>query len=54
MHKCAETDLILEKDNVFYLSKNKIDDAKKIVLENENEYFNGEKKEWQSYWGGEI
>lgn len=51
INKCLDTKLIVKSQNRYYINCDCIDEIKKIIIENELDYFNCDKSMWNEYLG---
>lgn len=54
MNKCLESNFILKDGSKYLINDNELENIKRVIVENQSEYFNEDKTRWFSYFGKEI
>ncbi|NFT38916.1 hypothetical protein [Clostridium sporogenes] len=54
MNKCLESNFIIKDENKYCINEDEFKNIKKVIVDNQLEYFNEDKTRWFSYFGKEI
>lgn len=55
INKCKATGLVIQKEKKrFYINDLRIQEIRELIIEQQSNYFIGEKAEWYEYFGGEV